>query len=154
MAMHGTALDLDMDAIIEEVARRHKILLTQDDPVLVTATLNRIIIASLLSDTNKSLDDLLIRLEEMYYRQAEESKVIGKKLINASLNAANDSIAKSVNSSGIELLASIKRQLDLFTAQCDQIAEKNKQTQNITIVFGSLAFISALAVAGILFFGM
>lgn len=154
MAERDSNLDFDMDAIIQMVARKHKVLLTEDDPVLVTATLNQIILESMAANTDRALDALQMRLEEMYFRQTAESKEVAKKMVNATINAAKDAVSTAANESKVEITESLKRQLDMFVAQCNQVAEKNKQAKNITVMFGSIAAISAVVVLGMGFLNL
>jgi len=148
MAETDSNLDLDMDAIIQMVARKHKVLLTEDDPVLVTATLNQLVLESMAANTDRALDALQIRLEEMYWRQSAETKEVAKKMINATINATREAITGTVEVSKKELSASMGRELELFIAQCNEQTNRNKQVKNITLVSGAVAAVSAVVTLG------
>lgn len=126
--------ELDFDAIIHEVAQRHNVLLTSDDPVLITATLNQIVLQSLTKNSNKALEDLQIKLEEMYFRHHDHTKKIATNMINATITTAGETITEVVEVSKIELSESIGRELDLFIAQCSQQTDINKKIKNVTLI--------------------
>ncbi|MEW5250910.1 hypothetical protein [Microbulbifer discodermiae] len=82
-----------LEEICNEVARRHGLLLTKDDPVLVTVTLNRVALRKVQEANMAAFETLRNGLEEIYLRQAQETKDTANKLVGAALRASEHSIS-------------------------------------------------------------
>ncbi|WP_226669059.1 hypothetical protein [Microbulbifer aggregans] len=80
------------DEICKEVARRHGLLLSPDDPVLVTVTLNQLAMKRAQEQSSAAFETLKDGLEEIYLRQAQETKDTANKLVGAALRTAERSI--------------------------------------------------------------
>lgn len=139
----STPDSIDIEDLISRVARRHKILLSEDDPVLVTVTLNEYILEHYSEITKKSTEKLKIDLEEIYYRQAEESKECARRVMNVTLKSARDIITESAKQASLELTEKINNQQELFIARCNKIAEEQRKGKITTIIFSCAAIAAA-----------
>ena len=134
---------INIDGIISTVAKKHKVLLDESDPILVTATLNHLVVNELLASTNATMEGLQVSLEEMYYRQSEETKETARQIMNATLNNAREIITDSAKQASSELTEKINFQQELFIARCNEIAEEQRKGKTITIIFSCAAIAAA-----------
>lgn len=141
---------INIEEIISTVAKKHKVLLDETDPILVTTTLNQLVVKELLEGTNTSMENLKISLEEMYFRQSEENKENARRIMNATLNSAREIITDSAEKASSELTEKIKVQQELFIARCNEIAEEQRKAKITTILF-SCAAIAAAAISATVF---
>jgi hypothetical protein len=72
-----------VERLIGEVAKRHDILLSRDDPVLVTVTMNELLLAEMLGQLHTSLDEAKLEIASASAKQIEASKTIAEQLITA-----------------------------------------------------------------------
>ena len=84
------------ERLIGEVAKRHDLLLSRDDPVLVTVTLNELILAEALAQLQASLDAASQDIAASAAKQIEASKIIAEQLITAAADYVANEIRAAV----------------------------------------------------------
>ena len=84
------------ERLIGEVAKRHDLLLSRDDPVLVTVTLNELILAEALAQLQASLGEAKHEIAASTAKQVEASKTIAEQLITAAADYAAGEIRAAV----------------------------------------------------------
>ncbi len=87
------------ERLIGEVAKRHDLLLSRDDPVLVTVTLNELILAEALKQLRASLDAASESIAGSAARHIEASKLVAEQLITA----AADYVANEVRTAAADI---------------------------------------------------
>ena len=87
------------ERLIGEVAKRHDLLLSRDDPVLVTVTLNELILAEALAQLRASVEAAGEDIAASAAKHIEASKVIAEQLITA----AADYVANEVRAAAAEV---------------------------------------------------
>ena len=73
----------DREALIAEVAKRHKILLDPDDPAFALITINEIVLSRAIGAVEARLKEMEQRLEQISEKQTETAKAIGESIITA-----------------------------------------------------------------------
>ncbi len=73
----------DREALIAEVAKRHKILLDPDDPAFALITINEIILSRAIGIVEAKLAVMEQRLAQISEKQAEAAKAIAEAIITA-----------------------------------------------------------------------
>ncbi|WP_017161033.1 hypothetical protein [Xanthomonas phaseoli] len=73
--------DARLEAIRTEVARRHKVLLGDNDPILVTATLNELLLRGHLDELQKHLERCQDETTSGLQQLLEESREIAGNLV-------------------------------------------------------------------------
>jgi hypothetical protein len=67
----------DREALIAEVAKRHKILLDPDDPAFALITINEIVLSRAIAITEARLQETEQRFAHISGQQTETAKAIG-----------------------------------------------------------------------------
>ena len=73
----------DREALIAEVAKRHKILLDPDDPAFALITINEIVLSRAIGIVEAGLKEMEQRLEQISATQTGTAKAIGETIITA-----------------------------------------------------------------------
>jgi hypothetical protein len=73
----------DVDALIAEVAKRHKILLAPEDPAFALLTLNELVLSRYVTLLEATLAGMENKLSQMSAKQTEVAKAIGENVITA-----------------------------------------------------------------------
>ncbi len=73
----------DREALIAEVAKRHKILLDPDDPAFALITINEIVLSRAIAIVEARLKEVEQRLAHISAQQTETAKAIGEAIITA-----------------------------------------------------------------------
>ncbi len=138
---------INIEELIAIVAKKHKVLLSADDPIFLTVTLNEMILNHHLEMVNNNMDGLKSNLETLYHRQSEENKALAKRMINASLTYSVKSVSEAVSNASKKLIGEME-----IVEQ--RIAKDNRQSINqfktISKVMLSCAAVSLICVAVIL----
>jgi hypothetical protein len=93
--------EADMERLIGEVAQKHGLLLSRDDPVLVSVTLNEQILSHALGQLRGSLQEAEQEIGELSAKQTEATKTIAEQLITA----AADYVADEVRAAAVDITA-------------------------------------------------
>jgi hypothetical protein len=75
---------MDVDALRAQVARRHNILLANDDPIFITVTLNELVLEEFLSRMQAIADEAHAKSIAAGSHQVELAKTAAGKLITES----------------------------------------------------------------------
>ncbi len=94
----------DREALIAEVAKRHKILLDPDDPAFALITINEIVLSRAIAIVEARLGEMEQRLGQISEKQTETAKAIGEAIITA--GAAY--VAERLKDAGADLIKKIR----------------------------------------------
>ena len=130
----------DREALIAEVAKRHKILLDPDDPAFALITINEIVLSRAIAIVEAKLVSMEQRLAQISEKQTEAAKAIAEAIITAS--AAY--VAERFQDAGSDLIEKIQISAALAEG-------KNKSgSQHCGSLFLSYSAVTATFAAGIL----
>jgi len=100
-----------LDAVIGEIAVKHGIAVDRHDPILILHTLN----ARLLDDSEKTQQALLTQfkteLEELSRRWGEETTRKAERIVNASLTATSEAMARHMEEGAKQAASAIQREV-------------------------------------------
>ena len=99
----------DREALIAEVAKRHKILLDPDDPAFALITINEIVLSRAIAIVEAKLGEVEQRLAQISATQTGMAKAIGETIITAS--AAY--VAERFNDAGADLIEKVRTSVGL-----------------------------------------
>ena len=99
----------DREALIGEVAKRHKILLDPDDPAFALITINEIVLSRAIAIVEAKLEEMERLLAQISEKQTETAKAIGENIITAS--AAY--IAERLKDAGADLIEKVRASVGL-----------------------------------------
>ena len=105
---------IDIERLIGEVARRHKLLLDRDDPILMTVTLNELLLAASLSRLDQVLQNAEARATASSVQHAEVMKDVATRLITASAVYADKEIRAAANFAATQIITAMADQLSLL----------------------------------------
>lgn len=140
----------DNDAIeklIKEVAVKHGVALSKDDPILMLHTINR----QLARDTQESQEIMLSafqsQLEEVAHRWSEESKSKAERVLNASLQASKEAMAVGVQEASKLAANELGRVIKESEDSVTKVVGGVRNASIINLVASILVLIAALVVA-------
>ena len=94
----------DREALIAEVAKRHKILLDPDDPAFALITINEIVLSRAIAIVEGRLKEMEQRLAQISAQQTETAKAIAENVITA--GAAY--VAERLKDAGADLIEKVQ----------------------------------------------
>ncbi|EDI1797332.1 conjugal transfer protein TraM [Salmonella enterica subsp. enterica serovar Newport] len=138
---------LDFDDIRKEVAIRHNVLLGKDDPILVTVTVNELVLGRYLDLISDQYDEANRALTLTLQQQVEQSKETAGKIITDAANYVSDqtrqAVAEAVKDAGKELRQQVA---EVKTASREAVASGRdaQVAKNSAMVAAVLAGVAAL----------
>jgi hypothetical protein len=99
----------DKEALIGEVAKRHKILLDPDDPAFALITINEIVLSRAIAIVEAKLEEMEQRLAQISEKHTGTAKAIGESIITA----AASYVAERLKDVGADLIEKIRASVGL-----------------------------------------
>lgn len=144
---------IDFEEIRKQIAIKHNVLLDKDDPILVTITINEIVLSRYLDLVTERYSDASRDLTIALLHQQEESKRIAEKIITEASDYVSNQVRQSVEESIIEASKYLKQQsLGNNIASSNyyaQKAEKKATLATIMAVVSTVVAVIALAVVAL-----
>ncbi|MGF1619649.1 MAG: hypothetical protein ACFCUR_03435 [Rhodomicrobiaceae bacterium] len=136
--------EVDMEQLIGEVAKKHGLLLSREDPVLVSVTLNEQILSHAVGQLRASLDEAKQEIGELSAKQTEAAKTIAEQLITAAAGYIADEVRAAA--------ADITANADNLSNSDREPARTNQASWLAAAIAISAACVSgAVAIAGPIF---
>ena len=134
-----------IERITAEVAKRHKVLLTPDDPIFITATLNELLIERYLERTDEAFTKLQNDLTDLYHQQVIASSALSQRVLQASLKASTASIKTTTAEAANVFQETTRTQHRRFIAQCEECEIKHQKASTITVIATGVAVVAVVA---------
>lgn len=101
-----------VDELIKEIAVKHGIAVSRDDPILVLQTINN----RLMQDSSKAqqaqLDQFKEELETLALRWGLESKTYAERILNAALAASKDTMNQGMQEAAKSTALAVQGEID------------------------------------------
>lgn len=149
---------IDFDEIRKEVAIRHNVLIGKDDPVLVTVTLNEMILEKYLTLVENQYAVKCQELTVILQQQIDQSRQTAGKIITEASNYVSDQVHNSVESTLKEATVEFKKDIQaaivfqknlLATAARVNSDKESARIASITAAVSSLIAVGAVIFAAL-----
>lgn len=127
----------EFDQIVEEVARRHGLLLDRADPVFITVTLGELMRARMAAQIEEAAVAAKLEIAAGAARQTEAVKAEAAQLITAAAEYADEQFRLAARSAAEELRSGILRQLQELPA----IVDAERLARTASYVRWAVAFV-------------
>ena len=135
-----------VEELIKEIAAKHGIAVSRDDPILVLQTINN----RLMQDSSKAqqaqLDQYKEELEALALRWGTDANVKAERILNAALTASKGAMDKAMQENAKSTAATVRAEVD---AALGRVAGQVKDARRIGLlnVLASCITLAAAAVA-------
>lgn len=150
-------MKIDFDEIRQKIAIRHNVLLGSDDPILVTVTLNELVLDRYLETVNEKISEASRELTLSLQQQVEQSKGTAGRIITDAADYVAKEIRQAVASATADAATQLRQQIAEAQAVSREAITNNKDAQTAkqgsliaAIVAGAAALISLAAVVIVL----
>ena len=135
-----------LEELIKEIASKHGIAVSRDDPILVLQTINN----RLLQDSSKAqqamLDQYKEELEALALRWGNDAREKAERILNASLSAAKDAIDQLMQEGARSMTTAVATEIDSALAKFTG-AVRDAHRIAVLNVFAACVTMAAAAVA-------
>ena len=135
-----------VEELIKEIAVKHNIAVSRDDPILVLHTTNE----RLMKDTAKAQQDMLDsfkeELESIAFRWGADAKDKAERILNAALTASRGAMAKAMQDSAKATAEAVKAEVDAALRRVTAPVQDAKRLAIFNVVAACLTFAAAAIV--------
>ncbi|WGO96403.1 hypothetical protein QCD61_28310 (plasmid) [Pseudomonas viciae] len=117
---------MDVQRLIGEVAKRHNVLVGHNDPILITLTLNELILGEYIETVNLLLVDAQDQVSAGTAQQTEAAKQIASELITGAAAYIAEQMHTAGDQTTAQMLQLLKAETNLARQQATQ-AEKSRK---------------------------
>lgn len=141
-----------IEELIKEIAVKHGVAVGRDDPILILQTIN----ARLMQDSAKAQQDMLDQykseLEMITQRWNDDAKEKAERILNASLAASKDSMAKLMQEGAKEITTAVREEIDSALNRVVVQIRNARRIGIMNIVASCITFLSVIIVLWISFY--
>ncbi|CAE6823354.1 Protein TraM [Paraburkholderia aspalathi] len=122
-----------IEELIKEIAAKHGIAVSRDDPILILQTIN----SRLMQDSAKAqeamLDQYKEELEGIATRWGNDAKAKAERILNAAMAASKEAMARTLQDGAVAAAAVVRKEVDaaLSRAQAQLRASRNLSWWNM-----------------------
>ena len=135
-----------VEELIKEIAAKHGIAVSRDDPILVLQTINN----RLMQDSSKAqqaqLDQYKEELEALALRWGTDAKDKAERILNAALTASKGAMDKAMQENAKSTAATVRAEVD---AALGRVAGQVKDARRIGLLNVLASCITLAAAAGL-----
>ena len=132
-----------VEELIREIAAKHGIAVSRDDPILILQTIN----ARLMEDSAKAqeamLDQFKQELEAVSQRWSNEAKAMAERVLNASLSASKDAMATLMQQGAKELTKGVRMEIEDAVGVIARPIRDGRRIALLNIVAAVMTFCAA-----------
>lgn len=117
---------LSVQELIGEVAKRHGLLLGPNDPILVTLTLNELIVAGFVDTVTAAIGDTLDQLSGAQAQHIEAAREIASGIVTRAADYGADQVKRLVDDLAAGLRASLSADVEAARAAAAEAQQARK----------------------------
>ncbi|MET0090823.1 MAG: conjugal transfer protein TraM [Candidatus Thiodiazotropha sp.] len=137
-----------IEETIKEIATKHGIAVSRDDPILILQTIND----RLMKDSAQAQEELIDRfkeeLEALAHRWSEDAKARAERVLNVALAASKDAMVKGMEdgaqAAAGQVRAGVEPVIRRMEKQSRQVAAMNIAAAVTALIAAGLALLSAI----------
>lgn len=136
----------------QDIAAKHGVILGKDDPILILQTMNE----RLLEENRKAQQNLLAQfkeeIENISSQWKDDAKEKGEKILNRSLSASKEVMAKTLHDATRESVNTIQQAIFDALEESRRLTEKAERTSFFAMISASATILGLLCTAALVFF--
>ena len=137
----------EVDELIREIAAKHGIAVSRDDPILVLQTINH----RLMEDCSKAcskaqqiqLDQCKEGLEDLARRWGNDAKNKAERILNAALLAGKDAMDREMNEGAKALAMAVRAEVDLSLGEVTGLIQNARRLVIFNVVAACITLLAA-----------
>ncbi|AZK89856.1 conjugal transfer protein TraM [Xanthomonas oryzae] len=141
-----------LEELIKEIAVKHGIAVSRDDPILILQTINNRLMLDSQRAQEAMLEQYKEELEGIATRWGNDAKVKAERILNAAMTASKEGMAKTLQDGAVAAAALVRKEVDtaLERAQGQLRASRGLSMWNlaaaaITLLAAGMATWAAIA---------
>lgn len=138
--------DEKIEEIVREIADKHRIVVSRDDPILILQTINNRLLQNGQKAQREMLEYHKEELESIAMRWSEDAKDKAERILNASLAASKESMEKLMLSGAREINKVVRTDIENTLKRINKPLRDAHKIAILNIVSASISIIAAAIV--------
>ncbi|MFC3909011.1 conjugal transfer protein TraM [Legionella dresdenensis] len=131
------------DDVIQEIAIKHGVILSKDDPILILQTMNNRLIEETRQAQVAMLAQFKEEMEVISSQWRDDAREKAEKMINMALASSKETMTRSVREATNESVSIIKKVISNSVIEINNIAKQAKN-YSLLFLFGSILAVSCV----------
>lgn len=119
---------------IKEIAEKHGIAISRDDPILILQTLNERLMKDSAAAQQAMLDRFKEELEAISHRWSDDAKGKAERLLNAALAVARETMTDELRRASKTAASTLRREADASGSQLARMLNKARWVAWLTLI--------------------
>jgi Fe-S cluster assembly ATPase SufC len=140
------AMNERVDALIAEIAARHGIAVSRDDPIMVLQTINSLLLHETARSQQDQLDQFKQEMEALTLRWEGDSKSKSERILNAALAAGKDAMWSVMQEGAGAASIAMRSEIDDGVGQLQALIRNARRIALVTMVASCSTLLAAAIV--------
>lgn len=132
-----------IDAVINEIASEHGIVIPKDDPIMMLHTINKRLIQDSKVAQHDLLDDFRSQMEVISNGWSIEAKNHSDRILNSAVSSSKAEVARVMEDQSIVIIEKWKNELNTGFSQVHKTIESSRHTAILNIIASFITLIAA-----------
>jgi hypothetical protein len=132
-----------VEELIKEIASKHSIAVSRDDPILILQTINARLMQDSAKAQQKMLDQYKEELEALALRWSNDAKDKAERILNASLAASKDAMLKLMQDGAKEATNTVRAEIEAAVERMNEPVREARKMGVLNVVAACLTFLAA-----------
>jgi hypothetical protein len=132
-----------LEDLIQEIAAKHGIVVSRDDPILVLQTMNYRLLQESAQAQQVQLDHYKEELEALSLRWGNDAKGKAERILNLALQASKDSIVQATQHAAATTAATVAVEIDSALARLRQAVLDAHRVAMLNVVAACITMAAA-----------
>jgi hypothetical protein len=132
-----------VEELIKEIASKHGIAVSRDDPILILQTINARLMQDSAKAQQKMLDQYKEELEALALRWSNDAKDKAERILNASLAASKDAMLKLMQDGAKEATHAVRAEIEAAVERMNEPVREARKMGVLNVVAACLTFLAA-----------
>lgn len=132
-----------IEETIKEIAAKHGIAVSRDDPILILQTINERLMQDSAAAQQEMLDRFKGELEEIAHRWGDNAKDKAERTLNAALTVSRDEMLKGMQQGAAKAAEVLRREMEAVSDLLAAPIRESKRVATMNMIAAAMAVFAA-----------
>lgn len=132
-----------IEETIKEIAAKHGIAVSRDDPILILQTINERLMQDSAAAQQEMLDRFKGELEEIAHRWGDDAKDKAERTLNAALTVSRDEMLKGMQQGAAKAAEVLRREMEAVSDLLAAPIRESKRVATMNMIAAAMAVFAA-----------
>jgi hypothetical protein len=137
-------MDDELEGLIREIAAKHGVAVSRDDPILVLQTINNRLLQNSSKAQQEQLDQFKQELEAQAVRWGNDAKGRAERILNASLDACKDAMGQGMQDAAQMAAAAVATEIDAAFARLETATRDARQVAILNLITACITMMASV----------